>query len=61
MDGMSERVRTLAARFESAPYNRRLGGRVEAGSADAVRIRVPSPIGSWSPRDAVLASCRSSV
>lgn len=38
---MSERVRTLAARFESAPYNRRLGGRVEAGSADAVRIRVP--------------------
>jgi len=38
---MTERVRTLAARFESMPYNRRLGVRVEAGSADAVRIRVP--------------------
>ena len=38
---MTERVRTLAARFESMPYNHRLGVRVEAGSADAVRIRVP--------------------
>jgi len=38
---MTDRVRTLAARFESVPYNRRLGVRVEAGSADAVRIRVP--------------------
>src|SRR5437867_10231197 len=39
--GMTERFRTLATRFESVPYNRRLGVRVEAGSADAVRVRVP--------------------
>ncbi len=38
---MTERVRALAARFENVPYNRRLGLRVEAGSADGVRIRVP--------------------
>src|SRR5437867_12713281 len=38
---MTERVRALAVRFENVPYNRRLGLRVEAGSADGVRIRVP--------------------
>jgi len=38
---MTEQLRTLAVRFECVPYNRRLGVRVEAGSRDAVRVRVP--------------------
>jgi acyl-coenzyme A thioesterase PaaI-like protein len=38
---MSDPLQSLAARFEQAPYNARLGIRVESVERDRVRIRVP--------------------
>jgi len=38
---MSEQLATVAARFERAPYNARLGLRVETIGPDRVRVRIP--------------------